>query len=243
VYEFHRPDPGQRIEVEIIFMHGLQKSSGGLKDAYYKTWRTRDGSEVWPETWLKEKYPNARILSLAYDSCARQMPKAGNMDPFSLSETLLQQMVLPGVDIGQNGCPVIFVCHSLGGLIVKEIVVRCDARKECKEYQNLLLNVKAFVFFATPHQGSDVADWMLLKLVTYLPSVNMSTLVEYLKPNGSARAQTHSQFLSILRDENKDLCKFYVVAEGQKMNTVSAPVFTRLKTKSSEFQFGKSGGK
>jgi hypothetical protein len=83
----------------------------------------------------------------------------------------------------------------------------------------------------------------LLKLVTYLPSVNMSTLVEYLKPNGSARAQTHSQFLSILRDENKDLCKFYVVAEGQKMNTVSAPVFTRLKTKSSEFQFGKSGCK
>ena len=226
MYEFHRPDVGQRIEVEIIFMHGLQKSSGGLKDAYYKTWRTRDKSEVWPKTWLGEKFPNARILSLAYDSCARQMPKAGNMSPYLLSETLLHQMVLPAAAIGQNGCPVIFVCHSLGGLIVKEIVVRCQAQKERKEYQNLLLNVKAFFFFATPHRGSDVADWML-KLVTYLPFVNTSSLVEYMELKSTAREKTHSEFLSILRDEKKDLCKYYVVAEGQKTNIVSSPLFTQ----------------
>jgi hypothetical protein len=59
VYEFHRPDSGQRMEVEIIFMHGLQESPNDLKTAYYKTWRTRDGKEVWPEKWLGEKYPNA----------------------------------------------------------------------------------------------------------------------------------------------------------------------------------------
>lgn len=223
VYEFHRPDDGQRMEVEIIFMHGLQVRPEDLKCAYYKTWRTRDGTEVWPETWLKEDYSNARILSLAYDSSAQKMREAGNMGPFLLSETLLEQMVLPGVDIGQNGCPVIFVCHSLGGLIVKEIVLRCHARKECKEYQNLLLNLKAFFFYATPHQGSDLAHGTLTKLVQSFPFVHTSTLVEYLKPNASARAQTHSEFLSILHDTNKD-CKFFVVAEGQKSHIVGCLV-------------------
>lgn len=57
------------------------------------------------------------------------------------------------------------------------------------KYQNLLLNVKAFFFFATPHRGSDLADWMLRKV----PSVNTSSLVEYLEPRASARAQTNSE--------------------------------------------------
>jgi hypothetical protein len=35
------------------------------------------------------------------------------MDSYLLGESLVQEMTLGGVDIGQNDCPVVFVGHSL----------------------------------------------------------------------------------------------------------------------------------
>jgi len=49
-----------------------------------------------------------------------------------------------------NGDPIIFVAHSLGGIVVKDAFNRSDAcRKQCR----------FIIFLGTPHRGADSAEW------------------------------------------------------------------------------------
>ncbi|KAG0564114.1 hypothetical protein KC19_8G084000 [Ceratodon purpureus] len=118
------------------------------------------------------------------------------MDLHPFGETLVQEMVFSGVDIGQHGCPVVFVCHCLGGLIAKEIVVLGHERfKGDKRIEKLLKNIKAFVFYATPHGGSD--------LVKMNPDL----------------ARLNSTFEAIQRKVYNNKCKFRVVAAAHETSS------------------------
>ncbi|KAG0563835.1 hypothetical protein KC19_8G062900 [Ceratodon purpureus] len=199
VYSLH--EPGGQPEVEVVFIHGLQ--SGDPKDAYdnayWTTWLGRDGSRdnCWPRTWLAAVFPKARVLTIKYDaSRALKSTSSGAMDLHPFGETLVQEMVFSGVDIGQHGCPVIFVCHCLGGLIAKKIVVLGHERfKGDKRIEKLLKNIKAFVFYATPHGGSD--------LVKMNPDL----------------ARLNSTFEAIQRKVYNNKCKFRVVAEAHETSS------------------------
>ncbi|KAG0608147.1 hypothetical protein M758_8G082400 [Ceratodon purpureus] len=195
VYSLYEPE-GQP-ELEMVFIHGLQ--SGDFKDAYWTTWLARDGSQdnCWPQTWLASVFPKARVLSISYDaSRALRSSSSGTLDLHPFGESLIQEMVFSGVDIGQHGCPVVFVCHCLGGLIAKQIVVLGHERfKGDKRIEKLLKNIKAFVFYATPHGGSD--------LVKMNPDL----------------ARLNSTFEAIQRKVYNNNCKFRVVAEAHETSS------------------------
>ncbi len=138
VYAFYEPQ--EQVDVEIVFIHDLEFD--GCKEAYWKTWLARDGTQdnCWPETWLVEKFPHARILSLSYDANVVQTSTSGRMHPYCLGESLVQEMTLVGV--GQQGCSVFFVCHGLGGLVAKQIVVTASQDFQGdEEVQSLLQNL------------------------------------------------------------------------------------------------------
>ncbi|KAG0604013.1 hypothetical protein M758_10G137000 [Ceratodon purpureus] len=162
VYSLHEPEG--KPEVEIIFIHGQSKQgiSTPYEKAYWTTWLARDGSSdnCWPKTWLAEKFPRARILSVSYDvNRALKSPESGTMDIYLVGETLVQEMVFPGVGIGQNGCLVVFVCHDVGGLIAKQIVVMAHEKFQTNtEIRKLSYNIKGFFFYATPHGGSKFVE-------------------------------------------------------------------------------------
>ncbi|KAG0564104.1 hypothetical protein KC19_8G083000 [Ceratodon purpureus] len=199
VYSLYEPE-GQP-EVEIVFIHGLQlgHSEDAYEHAYWTTWLARDGSQdnCWPQTWLAAVYPKARVLSISYNaSRALRSYSSGAMDLHPFGESLVQEMVFSGVDIGQHGCPVVFVCHCLGGLIAKEIVVLGHERfKGDKRIEKLLKNIKAFVFYATPHGGSE--------LVKMNPDL----------------ARLNSTFEAIQRKVYNNKCKFRVVAESHETSS------------------------
>ncbi|KAG0560197.1 hypothetical protein KC19_10G161400 [Ceratodon purpureus] len=158
VYALHEPE-GQP-EVEVVFIHGLSNPGlGDSKDAYWTTWLAKDGSDdCWLQTWLADEFPKARILSVSYDAnLAVKSSTSGRMDLYPDGESLVQQMVFRDVGIGQNGCPVVWVCHCLGGLVAKQIVVMGhDNFRRDKKIQKLLQSTKAFFFYATPHGGSEL---------------------------------------------------------------------------------------
>jgi hypothetical protein len=52
--------------------------------------------------------------------------------------------------------PIIFIAHSLGGNLVKELLSYADASKE-REFLEIVEDLSAVVFLGTPHRGSDVA--------------------------------------------------------------------------------------
>jgi pimeloyl-ACP methyl ester carboxylesterase len=151
----------------VVFVHGL----GGH---VYDTWRrgTDDGT-FWP-LWLAEDIKGLTVYSLAYDApptnwlgtAMRLQDRAVNVLECLLGETGLQD--------GQ----VAFVCHSLGGLIVKKILL--DLQQQARrrpEGVNFLDRVTRVVFAGTPHTGSGKAA--LLESLPFLawPSSIASTLV------------------------------------------------------------------
>jgi hypothetical protein len=107
----------------------------------------------WPK-WLAMEFPQVGVWSLGYDVAAtawkgHSMPLAdratNTLDCFDLD------------DIGQR--PVMFICHSLGGLLIKQILRHaCDSQDP--RWQAILKHTRAIVFLSTPHSGADMANWL-----------------------------------------------------------------------------------
>ncbi|KAG0580637.1 hypothetical protein KC19_4G188800 [Ceratodon purpureus] len=220
IYEFHKPE-GQP-KVEIVFIHGLQV--GDYQNAYWKTWCTRDRSQCWPQTWLKTKFENdAWILSVCYDSSALNTYESGNTNSKAMGEKILGDMIRAG--IGQGGCPIVFVCHSLGGLIVKEVVLRAS-KESGDEYRKFLNNIRAFFFYGTPHSGSNLHNFMIVRFLRSILNIfsviggvfgipSESSMVKFLEVFDVERTKLNSKFIT-LRNECHGHWKLFVVAEGAK---------------------------
>ena len=128
----------------VIFVHGL----GG--DAY-DTWRRApDDNSFWPP-WLAEDIAGLAVYTLAYEAPASNW--LGTAMPLQDRAVNILEILLgtPGLTEG----PVIFICHSLGGLIVKQLLLDLDRQKGRRPEAAALLNcVTQVVFLATPHTGS-----------------------------------------------------------------------------------------
>lgn len=142
--------------VNVVFVHGLGGDAAG-------TWqRDGDAATFWP-AWLSQDTPGLTAWTLAYDAPPTRwfsgaktamalQDRAGNVLEYLLAQPALR------------GCPLVFVCHSLGGLVVKQVIRTAgDRRAYSTEAAAFLDTVRGVVFIATPHTGSTHAtlmDWL-----------------------------------------------------------------------------------
>jgi tetratricopeptide (TPR) repeat protein len=134
----------------VVFVHGL----GGH---VYRTWRRgADDATFWP-LWLAQDVEGLAVYSLAYEAPASNW--LGTAMPLQDRAVNILEVLLtePGLRSG----PVIFICHSLGGLIVKKMLLNLQAQAaRRREAGDLLERVTHIVFAATPHTGSAQATWL-----------------------------------------------------------------------------------
>jgi len=151
----------------VVFVHGL----GGH---VYDTWRRgADDATFWP-LWLAEDIEGLTVYSLAYDAPPTNW--LGTAMPLQDRAVNVLDCLLSEADLQKE--PVTFVCHSLGGLIVKKILLNLQQQATRRpEAADLLDRVTRVVFAATPHTGSGQAS--LLEHLRFLawPSSIASTLV------------------------------------------------------------------
>ena len=88
--------------------------------------------------------------------------------------------------------PIIFVTHSMGGLIAKAAYI--SARQD-KDLADMIDNVKAMIFFSTPHRGGQGAE----RLSTFLSIFGLAK--EYVKELASDAA-----FLQHINDDFTRVC-------------------------------------
>ncbi|KAK7291130.1 hypothetical protein RIF29_06038 [Crotalaria pallida] len=147
--------------LDVVFVHGL---CGGP----YKTWRIAEGKSstthalvekideeagklgtFWPGEWLSSDFPEARLFTLKYKTNLTQWSGA-SLPLQEVSSMLLEKLVAAGI----GNRPVVFVTHSMGGLVVKQILHK--AKEE--GFNDLVNNTAGIVFYSCPHFGSRLAD-------------------------------------------------------------------------------------
>ena len=136
-------------DLDIVFVHGLNPK--GAETHARQTW-TDDSGVFWPETLLPSELPSARILLFAYNSSI--LGKASSAHVASHARTLCDRLTNCRRGAQEVHRPLLFVAHSLGGLLVKQALVeaRIDPLYKC-----LKASTCGLVFFATPHRGGERA--------------------------------------------------------------------------------------
>ncbi|CAM6108807.1 unnamed protein product [Calypogeia fissa] len=154
LYELYSP-PGTP-NMEVIFFHGFQH--GNDDGAHLSTWTCGDGS-IWPQTWLVEKFSDARILSVSYNGVIKSWDNR-IIDSYILGENLVSDLL--DAKIGQGSYrPVVLVGHSFGGLVIKQICASASRemsglnRNSDRRHQltALLKSIQGMFFYSTPHNG------------------------------------------------------------------------------------------
>ncbi|KAH6976535.1 Alpha/Beta hydrolase protein [Ilyonectria sp. MPI-CAGE-AT-0026] len=148
------PDEGNtesHATIDIIAIHGL----GG--DAF-GTWTDEDG-KLWLRDFLPARLTNARIFTYGYDSAVAFSKSSAEIDDFA--RDLLQRVKLARSSEEHRGSPLYFICHSLGGLVLKQALNLDNENKDANGGGDaqLLAWLRGVVFMGTPHAGSDVAFW------------------------------------------------------------------------------------
>lgn len=179
--------------VDICFIHGL---SGNR----ISTWTAHGQSGPWPQTLLPTKLTNARILTYGYNAYVTRKPAVSSNRLIDHASNLLNDIAADRAACGVVSRPLIFVAHSLGGLICKEAILLSRNNPE-PHLRDVFDSIKAIVFMGTPHKGSWVADWAKIPaLALGLAQPTNRTLLETLETDSQFLESMQVRFRSTLRE-------------------------------------------
>ncbi|KAI2622037.1 hypothetical protein GGS21DRAFT_535264 [Xylaria nigripes] len=107
---------------------------------------------LWPRDLLPSSCPEARIITWGYRSLhSGNMPVPVQPDLFSHAEALLRDLACLRQSTGAQRRPLIFIAHSLGGVIVKEALYQAEFHS-VKWNRFILSSIAAVIFFGCPHR-------------------------------------------------------------------------------------------
>jgi pimeloyl-ACP methyl ester carboxylesterase len=93
----------------IVFVHGW---NGGIE----RTWQS--GKVLWPKDFLPKDFTTARVLAFGYQSPSIDKARLGSVN--QVADDLLRSLVRKRTGHALSR-PIIWVAHSLGGLVVKSV--------------------------------------------------------------------------------------------------------------------------
>jgi pimeloyl-ACP methyl ester carboxylesterase len=123
----------------------------------YET-RTSGASQCWPRDWLPKDVNNARILAVDFDSFITHWTKVCPVENigrtlFDRSSELLEKLSSAGI----GSRPIIWVTHSMGGLLVKHLLSQASASNS-ESNKAVASQTRGVIFCSVPHIGSGVAS-------------------------------------------------------------------------------------
>ncbi|RMZ86858.1 hypothetical protein DV736_g5913, partial [Chaetothyriales sp. CBS 134916] len=150
---FSHPDP----QVDIVLVHGL---NGGA----YSTWATHKPEMFWPVDLLPRtlEEQRCRVLTYGYDANVTAFTDGTSKDKIhNHAEHLVSRLVANRNLKRALERPIIFICHSLGGLVVKRALIysRAARHQNLERLRSVYVATYGILFLGTPHTGSDLAKW------------------------------------------------------------------------------------
>ena len=181
-------------DVDIVFVHGLNPK--GSEAHARQTWTDGEGV-FWPSDLLPKELPSARILLFSYNSSI--LSNASTAHLASHAAMLCGRLSDSRLKKEEVHRPLLFVAHSLGGLLVKQALVEAVLNPK---YRCLKASTQALVFFATPHRGGEGAGVAetIANVYSALSGDPRNTLLESLKNKSLITELSSDQFRHQLND-------------------------------------------
>ncbi|KAI1448634.1 hypothetical protein F5Y02DRAFT_374104 [Annulohypoxylon stygium] len=144
----HNPDGD--FYADIVAVHGL---SGDWEETW--TWTDGTTKKLWLRDFLPLQFPGlpVRVWSFGYDASifGKAVINIENVAAFLVSN-------LDGQRQGTHSTkPIIFIAHSLGGIIVKKALILAHERSNT--WHGIRDSTYGAMFFGVPHRGADLAYW------------------------------------------------------------------------------------
>ncbi|KAL8294757.1 hypothetical protein RB600_000626 [Gaeumannomyces tritici] len=176
-------------DVDVIAVPGLGSHALG-------SWKSPNSDDVWLRDFLPKDVPNIRVLLYGYDTTLTDNRLKQSIE--DLGATFLEQVIAFRARDGTSRRPIIFIGHSLGGLLIKEALVRTRNLSN-DAYSNLSKACFGMLLFGVPNLG--LRNDQLMTLVRGQP--NESLIRDLLVDNDSEP----STFLKRLADQFSICCK------------------------------------
>ncbi|KAL1957927.1 hypothetical protein VTO42DRAFT_5319 [Malbranchea cinnamomea] len=143
--------------VDIVFVHGLNGSP-------FSTWATKDTNFFWPAELLPQTLHDQpiRVLMFGYNANVTAFMDGTSKDKLHNHAEQLAGHLYANRNLNNaTERPIIFVCHSLGGLVVKKTLTYCSQlrHEKTQHLRSIFVSTYGILFLGTPHNGSDMAKW------------------------------------------------------------------------------------
>ena len=242
----------------VIFLHGLQghpkntwtfgrtqdeKERGKLAKILHLKPKTANTvastSCFWPEDLLPVDFKDVRILTYGYDSHVSHFFEGGASQATipALGRSFLND--LEGIRRDQPARPIIFVVHSLGGLVLKD-ALRRSWRADASEadLKTVYDSTKAIIFMGTPHRGSDYAPWgIIARNIAVAAGFDANDrLLKDLRADSTMLDLLRDEFGKMLREEK---FRVYTFSEGKGLKGVQGLTTKVVGDESSALNDGK----
>ncbi|OXV07870.1 hypothetical protein Egran_04368 [Elaphomyces granulatus] len=137
-----------RCSVDIVALHGINGHT-------HNTWKHENGS-LWLQDFLPHQLPGARVFSFGYPAEIITIASATRRIQ-DFARALLEGLRAVRRTLEERSRPIIFVCHSIGGIVLKQAVV--IASSDAEGYSHIHDSIIGILFLGTPHQGSEATSY------------------------------------------------------------------------------------
>ncbi|KAK4189455.1 hypothetical protein QBC35DRAFT_141477 [Podospora australis] len=184
-------DAAKGFDADIIAVHGLNGHA-------FRTWTEPKTGTFWLKDLLPTDIPGAKIMTFGYNASLVFGNTIASLEDHAL-------MLLNDIRVScrddpdkQNSLrPLIFVAHSLGGIVVKKALLIANSNSEFRDIASRTLSI---IFLGTPHRGSKLATYgRLLSLVAgAVTNTTDSRVVPALEANSDQLGRLSHDFLPLI---------------------------------------------
>ncbi|CAJ2507809.1 Uu.00g089950.m01.CDS01 [Anthostomella pinea] len=175
-------------DIDIVLVPGL----GGHPE---RSWMSESTKFNWTTDALVRDFPRARILLYEYESAWRGSLKIKQF------MSNIAMTLLVGLKSKREGCsrrPIVFIGHSMGGLVVAKAITIADSRRD--KFPIMFEAIAASIFFGTPFNGAPVASVaaMYAQFAEKIGAATASKLLDLMKPGDEALRELKHEFMRLV---------------------------------------------
>ncbi|KAI5836715.1 hypothetical protein DFP73DRAFT_453508, partial [Morchella snyderi] len=178
----------------------------GLGGHAFGSWKAKGGEFMWLRDALPVDITDLRILTYGFDSGLVGSTSFASITSYATE--LFQR--LSGARDHARQRPLVFICHSFGGLIVKQTLVTAATTRKpgtdevLESADQILKSTAALLLYGVPNRGLRIES--LLPMVRGQPN---HSLVEALKPESTYLELLHHNFCTHFTFPDSEIISFW----------------------------------